>query len=199
MSETKVVRVGVAVIIRNPEGQILFQLRKGEHGPGTWSLPGGHVDFGEEPEDTARREVLEETGLTVGQIVPYDICPYVNSHFKATGKQYITLYFVAKYLEGEPKVTEPDKCEKWVWCDPHKLPSPLFEPIEQGKLNLAFAHQLLETEKKEGPPTSPDEIVRRAWNDYVGYCSWEDLPPLMSKSVRAAGEILRTHTLVPKK
>ena len=134
--ETKQVRVGVAIIIRNPEGRVLFGLRKGAHGGGTWSFPGGHVDFGEEPEDTARREVMEETGLTVGKVTVYGTCPYVNSHFRETGKQYITLYFVAEYVGGEPRVTEPDKCVRWGWFNPRALPSPLFEPIEQNRLRL---------------------------------------------------------------
>lgn len=134
--ETPMVRVGVAVIIRNAGGKVLFGLRKGKHGPGTWSLPGGHLEFGEEPEDTARREVLEETGLTVGKVAVYTQCPYVNSHFRSTGKQYITLYFVAEWYGGEPKVLEPEKCERWEWVDPRHLPSPLFEPIEQNKLKL---------------------------------------------------------------
>jgi 8-oxo-dGTP diphosphatase len=30
-----------------------------------WGLPGGHIEPGEEPEDTARRELFEETGLRV--------------------------------------------------------------------------------------------------------------------------------------
>lgn len=140
----KQVRVGVAVIIRRPEdGFVLFGLRKGEHGPGTWSLPGGHLDFGEEPEQTARREALEETGLTLGQVQSYARCPYVNSHFKATGKQYITLYFTGEYVGGEPQVVEPEKCERWVWTDPKNLPSPLFEPIEKHKLSLALDYPLV--------------------------------------------------------
>lgn len=196
MSETKQVRVGVAIIIRRPEdGFVLFGLRKGEHGPGTWSLPGGHLEFGEEPEATAVRETLEETGLVIGEVEQYRTCPFVNSHFKATGKQYITLYFTGKYLGGEPKVMEPDKCARWEWVDPNHLPTPLFEPIEQNKLNLNFA--FAEWEGKVSP-TSPDGIVCDGWNSYVGYCSWEDLPPRMADKVKAAGQILRTHTLVPK-
>ncbi|MET8277963.1 NUDIX hydrolase [Micromonospora sp. NPDC005174] len=35
------------------------------HLPGRWSVPGGHVHHGESPEDALRREMLEETGLTV--------------------------------------------------------------------------------------------------------------------------------------
>jgi len=130
------VRVGVAVIVRRDDGRLIFGLRKGKHSPGTWCLPGGNMDFGEEPEATARRELLEETGLTVGEIQPYAVCPYVNSHFKATNKQYVTLYFTAEYLGGEPLVMEPEKCERWVWTSPDDLPSPLFEPIEANKLKL---------------------------------------------------------------
>ena len=36
---------------------------------GLWSFPGGRSEPGEEGEATARRELLEETGLTVGRLV----------------------------------------------------------------------------------------------------------------------------------
>lgn len=134
MSGEKQVRVGVAVLIRNPEGKVLFGLRKGDHGGGTWSLPGGHVDFGEEPEDAARREVMEETGLAVGVVSKHVALPYVNSHFRETGKQYITLYFEAQFLGGKPLLMEPEKCERWEWFDPATPPSPLFEPISAQRL-----------------------------------------------------------------
>jgi len=31
--------------------------------------------------------------------------------------------------EGEPKVMEPDKCERWDWYDMDELPSPLFATV----------------------------------------------------------------------
>ena len=36
---------------------------------GLWSFPGGRAERGEDPETTARRELLEETGLAVGRIM----------------------------------------------------------------------------------------------------------------------------------
>jgi len=125
------VRVGTAALIFR-DGQLLLGQRKGSHGEGTWSFPGGHVDFGEEPVDSVRREIMEETGLEVGEIHPYTPLPYVNTHFHKEGKQYITLYFTVKYQGGDPKLMEPDKCERWSWFDAQNLPHPLFEPIAFG-------------------------------------------------------------------
>lgn len=35
------------------------------HGEGTWTMPGGKLDFGESFEEGARRELLEETGISI--------------------------------------------------------------------------------------------------------------------------------------
>ncbi|MEM9074325.1 MAG: NUDIX hydrolase, partial [Myxococcota bacterium] len=52
----------VDVIVELDGGIVLIE-RLNE--PTGWALPGGFVDYGERVEDAARREVAEETGLTV--------------------------------------------------------------------------------------------------------------------------------------
>lgn len=64
---SNVVGVGVAVIICR-QGKVLVGRRKGSHGGGAWAVPGGSLEFGETVEECARREVLEETGLRLGDI-----------------------------------------------------------------------------------------------------------------------------------
>lgn len=58
--------VGSTVIITNLSGDILLQKRRSPYG--VWGLPGGLMELGESVEDTARREVFEETGLRVGRL-----------------------------------------------------------------------------------------------------------------------------------
>lgn len=53
------------------QGDRLLMTRLAARG---WDIPGGHVDAGETPEETARRELYEETGATVGivRVLGYD-------------------------------------------------------------------------------------------------------------------------------
>jgi ADP-ribose pyrophosphatase YjhB (NUDIX family) len=52
----------VDVVIETPSGVVLIERA---HEPKGWALPGGFIDYGEDPADAARREVMEETGLDV--------------------------------------------------------------------------------------------------------------------------------------
>ncbi len=53
----------VAAIIRNEKGEILFQRPSLDHD--IWSLPAGAIELGESPSDAVKREVYEETGLSI--------------------------------------------------------------------------------------------------------------------------------------
>jgi 8-oxo-dGTP diphosphatase len=80
----------------------------GSHGEGEWWTPGGHLELWETPEDCAKREVLEETGIVLDDVI---LGPYTNDFFRESGKHYITLFIIAECPEGiEPRNMEPEKC-----------------------------------------------------------------------------------------
>jgi 8-oxo-dGTP diphosphatase len=114
--------IGVGVYVRK-DGKVLMGLRKSPHGRGQWAAPGGKMDMFEDPEACARRELAEETGLEVG---PMTFMGLTNDIWDDIGTHYVTLWYVADWKEGVPRVTEPEKCERWDWCEWDKLPEPLF-------------------------------------------------------------------------
>jgi len=126
MEQRPTIGIGAEVYIIK-EGRVLLGKRLGEFGSGKWCAPGGHIERYETAEAAAVREVKEETGLvlTHATFLGYveDIHPEKDDHF-------VALSFRANWTEGEPKILEPHKFEKWEWFDWEHLPSPLFWPVE---------------------------------------------------------------------
>jgi 8-oxo-dGTP diphosphatase len=119
-------KVGVGVFVLK-DGKILMGKRKGVHGEGSWSLPGGHLEFNESWDMCAVRETMEETGVTIKNI---RFGTVTNDIFQEEGKHYITIYMLSDYGAGEVKNMEPEKCDGWDWFDWNELPQPLFIPIQ---------------------------------------------------------------------
>ena len=119
-------KVGVGVIVIK-DNKVLFQKRLGSHGEGTWSFPGGHLEFNESLEECAKRETLEEFGITIKNL---RFATITNDLFQKEGKHYLTVYMLADYDSGEIKIREPDKTEQWKLISWDELPSPLFIPIQ---------------------------------------------------------------------
>ncbi len=57
--------VAVGAVVLAPNGDVLLVRRKNPPLQGRWTLPGGKVEGGESLVEAVKREVLEETGLTV--------------------------------------------------------------------------------------------------------------------------------------
>jgi len=123
---TPKVGVGVAII---RGAKVLLGLRKGSHGAGEWSLPGGHVDIGEDPVDTCVREVREETGIKIDPPSPIG---WTNDVMIDDGLHYITLFFqtaVPNHVEAE--LLEEDSAEEWRWFGKSDLPENIFMPTKK--------------------------------------------------------------------
>ena len=118
-------KVGVAIITQ--EDQVLLMKRKGVHGTGTWSTPGGHLDFGETPEQCAAREAKEEVGLDVIDIRFRSI---TNDIFDQQGRHYITIWMNGKSTSGEPTIAAEKEVAEIGWFAWNAFPQPLFLALE---------------------------------------------------------------------
>ncbi|MDF9841275.1 MULTISPECIES: NUDIX hydrolase [unclassified Paenibacillus] len=69
---------GASIIIFNELDQVLM-LKRNDNG--CWCFPGGAVDLGEDTEETARRELLEETGLSIGEVSLFGVFSGKDLHY----------------------------------------------------------------------------------------------------------------------
>jgi 8-oxo-dGTP diphosphatase len=143
-TENKKVRGGFGVLVLKND-KILLGRRHAEaekadsalRGEGTWTMPGGKLEFGESFEDGAKREVYEETGIRLNTVKVISVNNDKNEH-----AHFITIGLFSDDFEGEAKVTEPDEIVEWQWFDFDNLPAPLFFPtakqIENYRKNLFY-------------------------------------------------------------
>jgi 8-oxo-dGTP diphosphatase len=120
-------RIGVGVIVTKGDRVLLIE-RKGVHGQGTWSTPGGHLEYGESPEACAARETMEETGVAITNVRALG---FTNDFFEGSGLHYVTLWMRGEYKSGEATVAAPYEAAAVGWFAWNALPRPLFLPLRQ--------------------------------------------------------------------
>ncbi|OGZ01443.1 MAG: hypothetical protein A2946_01060 [Candidatus Liptonbacteria bacterium RIFCSPLOWO2_01_FULL_53_13] len=113
----------IGVYLINQKGELLLLLRTSPHGNGTWSPPGGHMEYGETFSDTAKRETKEESGVEVGDI---EIMGVTSDVYPEEEKHYVTVHVKALTYSGEPRIAEPNKCKEMKWFNLGNLPENLF-------------------------------------------------------------------------
>jgi len=126
MSKSVFPRVGVGVICLR-QSRLLMVKRINSHGSGTWSTPGGHLEFGESLETCALRELEEETGI-VGNAPRF--ITITNDIFPMEGKHYITVWMRMDHANGDASLNAPDESSEVGWFDLSDLPQPLFIPLQ---------------------------------------------------------------------
>ncbi len=87
-----------------------------------WALPGGFVDYGEDPREATRREVLEETGLDVHVTRLID----VNGGQHGSGSASIVIVFAAEVVGGTAEARDDADALLW-YAASDPLPEIAFE------------------------------------------------------------------------
>ncbi len=123
----KAIQVGCAVaVVVTSKQNVLIGKRVSANNGFEWQLPGGWIEAQESPLQTARREVLEETGLHLHDPVFVGI---TNNLF-STQSHSISLYFEAECAdEGALIATQQAKCISWVWKEWAEINENLFLPL----------------------------------------------------------------------
>ena len=117
-------------LVYNKKGEVLFIFRNGK-----WDLPKGGAEKGEEIEQTALREVLEETG--VDKLLITDKLQKTYHIFKRNGvyKLKVTQWFqMTTKFAGIPKGQLEEGIEKVAWLNSEQIQEALKNSYENIKL-----------------------------------------------------------------
>jgi ADP-ribose pyrophosphatase YjhB (NUDIX family) len=83
------------------ESEVLLVQRSAGPYAGCWTLPGGHIEFGESPAEAARRELKEETGLDIAAPL---LCCALDLIVRVSELEthFLILVHAGRYIGGEP-------------------------------------------------------------------------------------------------
>jgi ADP-ribose pyrophosphatase YjhB (NUDIX family) len=109
-----------ATVIVLKDGKLLASKRGIEPHKGKYDLPGGFLEFNEQPDVAARREILEETGLEVEDLTLFA----VYSHIYSKGLSVTDTVYICTSWRGTP--TAQDDVDTLEWQDISIIDSPDF-------------------------------------------------------------------------
>ena len=101
--------VGVGVIVFRDQEVLLIKRNK-EPNKGQWSIPGGRQMIGETAAEAAQRELLEETGVKVDQLLLVDVVDAIIPDVEGKIKYHYTLVdYMGKWQSGESRPGDDSK------------------------------------------------------------------------------------------
>ena len=127
-------------------GERILMIVRGEevrHTPGVLAFPGGKVEIEDGPADilesTVRREVLEETGITVSADLEYvrSVSFSMND-----GTPVVDVLFTGEYAGGDPKISDPGEVAEILWMTADEiLATDDIRPWLRDAINLLVARR----------------------------------------------------------
>ncbi|PIP27945.1 MAG: DNA mismatch repair protein MutT [Candidatus Moranbacteria bacterium CG23_combo_of_CG06-09_8_20_14_all_35_22] len=104
--------VAVKAIIKNEDGKylVLYKSEAEEINPNEIDIPGGRIKFGENLEESLKREIEEEIGIKIEIIKPARTWGFVKDDLHLVG-----ITFLAKYISG--KIRLSGEHTKYEWID----------------------------------------------------------------------------------
>ncbi|MFA6013225.1 MAG: NUDIX domain-containing protein [Desulfobacteraceae bacterium] len=126
------------VIIK--DGKILITQRSFErpHAPGEWEILTGRVDQGEGFEEALKREVMEEVGLEVEVLQPFNTFHFFRGQEKT---EHLGVSFVCRYKGGNVKLDKTEQIE-FKWTTPDEALKLIIDPSIQS--SVTKVKQLIE-------------------------------------------------------
>ena len=127
----------VGALVFNPAGKLL--LMKSHKWHNQYVVPGGHIELGETMEAALRREISEETALSVRDIEFVSLQEFIfDQAFHEEGRHFIFIDFMCQTDAGEDDVVLNDEAQEYVWVSVDEALALPIEPYTRRLLEKAI-------------------------------------------------------------
>lgn len=128
-----IIMCGSSVIIYNPAGEVLMLHRTDND---SWCFPGGAIELGEKVEQTAAREVFEETGLIVDNLNLFGVFSGEELYYKyPNGDEVfnVDIVYMSDSYKGERRLNDEGMDIRFFKIDelPKKISPPVRPIVEE--------------------------------------------------------------------
>ena len=129
MATVNIGTIDVYLVDKRAEGWRVLTLQRAlvTRCPGAWETVHGRIEPGEEPEDAARREVREETGLTIQRLYNVTVQPF---YLHTLHSVELAVVFAA-FVDASAPVTLGDEHARYEWLDAAAAAERFFWPRER--------------------------------------------------------------------
>lgn len=132
-------RIAVRAIIRRDQKTLLLRRSSGRPSIlGKYELPGGRLEYGEQPEDCLGRYIKDGLGLVIQTAQIFDVLTYID-HDDRDIQYVLILYLVSIDGSGASKISLNHDYDKYVWEKVADIKQP--ELTESTKLLLGISQQ----------------------------------------------------------
>ncbi len=129
MSKERYKIIAVVYLVLIQDGKVLLSRRFNTgYMDGNYGLPSGHLEEGESVREALIRETREEIAVILEL---EDIQLAHVMHTKSPDRADIAFFFTANHFAGEPKNTEPEKCDDLSWFPLDALPPNIIPYVRQ--------------------------------------------------------------------
>ena len=136
-------RIAVRAIIRQDDTTLLVRRANGRSSIlGKFELPGGRLSYGEQPEDSLRRYLHEDTGLHIKAATLFDVVTYVDRDDRDI--QYAVIIYAVELDKDHHALTLSENYDEYLWQPKHYSQQNTFTDLTELVLGILQQDEITE-------------------------------------------------------
>ena len=141
-------RISVRAIITQDEKALLLKRATGRESIlGLYELPGGRINYGEQPEDALRRYLHDDAGLHIDKSSLFDVVTYIDHDDRDI--QYAVITFQATVASGHHDLHLSENYSEYIWESSSSIQSNTITDLTQLLLGIIQQEELTGSSMKK--------------------------------------------------